>query len=370
MHIGKPIDAAKLEAFEGELPHASVPLVAIDEAREQVLSEIVVKPPSLVLGEDELSLAAAIHNLLFLAHPDTDGWSQSSRSRAKVIASAQAFAARPRTMNRRRILARHGLLHNFFQISRHNVKLIWWTGSASFHGQEPPRRLTRWPDLRRVSREETQTGFRELFQGADVAAVVVALVRRSPLSQLLVEGNKGPHLHWEDGVFLLRDAELARAVAYASLRGSDPIAITSAPARFAASFEQMLERTPNATDVRTVAAFLVHLSGLLALREVGLREKSPLIASVLSASQRARGLASFFALPDALKLADPRLAAPPGLLALPALGERWQVHREQVREFLGEGVVEGLAERLRRHLVGMLESHPPPDGNSAAQIPT
>ena len=356
MHVGKPIDARRLEAFETQLPHASVPLVGIDEAREAVLSGIVVRPPAMVFDLDELSLAAAVHNLLYLSHPDADGFGISQAARAKVVATAQRFSARPRTGNRRVIMARHALLHNLFDIERKDLKLSWWTGSATYLGQSAPSRLTRWQGIRRVRQSESQVGFAELFNGADTAAVLVSLLRRSPLSQLLYAGADGPHLHWEDVVFLLRDAELVRSVAYNAVSGRHPKARLVIPTRLAAGFEQMLERSPNEADVRSVAAFLVYLNCLLALDEVGLRENSPLLATALSTSQRPRGLATLVALPAALRLVDPRLAAPPGLEGDPRLAARWQVHRAQVEESLGTALIEGLAERLRRHLTGVIES--------------
>ena len=367
MHVGRPIDVRRLEELERELPEASLPLVAIDEAREAVLSNLVVRPPALVFDLDELYLAASVHNLLYLAHPDAEAFSLSQSVRAKVVATAQHFAARSRTGNRRKVMARHALLHNLFDIGRTDLKITWWTGSATYLGQPIPRRLLRWPDLRRVQETETHVGFRDLFQGADIAAVLVALVRRSPLSQLLYSGDDGPHLHWEDAVFLLRDAELARSIAYNSIRARDSPARLAIPARFAAGFEQMLERTPSESDVRTVAAFLVHLNCLLALDEIVLREKSPLLAAALGGGQRPRGLATFLALPAALGLVDARLATPPGLVNDARLAARWKIHREQVLESLGESLVQGLAERLRRHLTSVLESPAPQeDGTTSA----
>ena len=115
-------------------------------------------------------------------------------------------------------------------------------------------------------------------------------------------------------MFLLRDAELARAVAYRLVPDAPPRDQVAGPARLAAAFEQMLERAPDEADVRAVAAFLVHLSALFCLGEITLREpdaKSPLISTVLAAEaagQRPRGLATLFALPGALALVDPRLA--------------------------------------------------------------
>ncbi len=359
MHVGKPIDLRHLKDLENELPEATVPLVAIDEAREVVLSQIVVRPPPLVFDMDELSLAAAVHNLLYLSHPDADGFGQSQRARAKVVASAQRFAARSRTGNRRVVMARHALLHNLFDIRRNDLKISWWTGSASYLGQDAPARLMRWRGVRRVKEIESKVGFSELFKGADIAAVLVALLRRSPLSQLLYAGDDGPHLHWEDVAFLLRDGELARATAYNALRGEVPLERLVIPTRLAAGFEQMLERSPQEADVRSVAAFLVYLNCLLALDEISLRENSPLLASALGAGQRRRGLATLLALPSALALVDPRLGSPPGLLEDLKLAARWQVHRAQVEEGLGTALIEGLAERLRRHLTSVLESSAP-----------
>ncbi len=370
MHVGKPIDAATLEDYEQQLPHASVPLVAIDEARERVLASLIVKPPACVLDVDELSLAAAVHNLLFLAHPDADGWNMSESKRAKIVACAQSFAARPRSMHRTRVLARHGLLHNLFRIGRTDIRVSWWTGSATYLGQQVPSRLTRWSDVRRVHQEESYVGFRELFQGADVVSVVAALARRSPLTLLCSSRHGGPHLHWEDSVFLLRDAEIARGLAYSSITGSSVDEQLVTPARFAASFEQMLERAPEVSDVRTVLAFLVYLNCLLALNERGTKGNSPLLAAALTASQRARGLATFFAAPGAAELVDARLAHPPGLLGDAKLAARFKFHRQQARTLLGESVIAGLADRLRRHLAphAMLESgEPQEDGSSSTE---
>jgi hypothetical protein len=70
------------------------------------------------------------------------------------------------------------------------------------------------------------------------------------------------------------------------------------------------------------------------------------------AGQRPRGLSTFFALPNALALVDPRLAVAPGLLDDPQLARRWQVHRTQAAEAVGDAVIETLAQRLSRHLGG------------------
>jgi hypothetical protein len=201
----------------------------------------------------------------------------------------------------------------------------------------------------------TVVGFDELLAVPDTAPIVATLLRRTPLTQLLDSHPGAPPLHWEDAVFVLRDHELARAVAYRLVPDAGPREQIAGPARLAAAFEQMLERSPDEADVRAVAAFLVHLSALFCLGETHLREvnaKSPLISTVLAAEaagQRPRGLTTLFALPGALALVDPRLATPPGIEAMPALAARWRVHRTQTTELLSDAVIDALAQRLRRH---------------------
>jgi hypothetical protein len=356
VHVGAPIPLADVERWEHELHDASVELVAVDEARHAVLSTLVCHPPAFVLEGDDLCLAAGLYNALFLVHPRAERWSVSDKQRRRIIDTAFALVSQPLTRNRTRVMARHALLGNLFHLTRNDVTVSWWTGRARFQGQRPPTRLVAWKGLRRVREEVTVVDFDDLLAVPDTAPVIASLLRRTPLTQLLDAHPGAPPLHWEDAVFLLRDAELARAVAYRVVPDAGPREQVIGPARLAAAFEQMLERSPDEVDVRAVAAFLVHLCALFCLGELSLREagaKSPLISTVLSAEaagQRPRGLATLFALPGALALVDKRLAVPPGIESMPALAKRWAVHRAQVAELLSDAVIEALAQRLRRHL--------------------
>lgn len=358
LHIGSPIPAIDVARWEQELHDASVEQVAVDDARTAVLATLVVRPPALILEGDELALAAGLHNALFLVHPRAELWSVSDRQRRKIIDTALSLVSQPLTRNRTRVMARHALLHNVFHLKRSDVTVSWWTGRARFQGQTPSKRLTAWKGVRRVREDETVVGFDELLAVPDTAPVVATLLRRTPLTQLLDTHPGAPPLHWEDAVFLLRDAELARAVSYRLVPDGAPRDVVAGPARLAAAFEQMLERAPDEADVRAVAAFLVHLSALFCLGELHMREinaKSPLISQVLSsdaAAQRPRGLTTLFALPGALATVDPRLATPPGIDKVPALAARWKVHRAQTAELLSDAVIDAVAQRLRRHLRG------------------
>jgi hypothetical protein len=358
LHVGAPIPVTDVERWDAELPHASVEVEAVDDARAAVLSTLVVRPPPMLLDLDDLQLAVGLHNALFLVHPRAELWSVSDRQRRRIIDNSLTLVSQPLTHSRTRVMARHALLHNLFHLTRHDTTVSWWTGKARFQGQRPSKRLTAWKSVRRVREDVAVVRFDDLLAVPDTAPVVATLLRRTPLTQLLDSHPGAPPLHWEDAVFLLRDAELARAVAYRLVPDASPREQIEGPARLAAAFEQMLERAPDEADIRAVAAFLVHISALFCMGELHIRElgaKSPLLSQVLAAEaagQRPRGLTTLFALPGALATVDPRLATPPGIESVPTLAARWKVHRAQAAELLSEPVIDALAQRLRRHLRG------------------
>ncbi|HEX7836341.1 MAG TPA: hypothetical protein VF469_02700, partial [Kofleriaceae bacterium] len=252
LHIGAPIPATDSEHWEFDLGDASIELTAVDDARAAVLSTVVCRPPAFVLEADDLSLAVGLHNALFLVHPRAELWSVSDRVRRKIIDTALAQVSRPLTRDRTRVMARHALLHNLFHLTRNDVTVSWWTGRARFQGQKPPARLTTWRGVRRVREDVTVADFEELLAVPDTAPVIATLLRRTPLTQLLDSHPGAPPLHWEDAVFLLRDAELARAISYRLVPDAAPRDQVAGAARLAAAFEQMLERTPDEGDVRAV----------------------------------------------------------------------------------------------------------------------
>ncbi|MBK9031106.1 MAG: hypothetical protein IPL61_07185 [Myxococcales bacterium] len=347
VHVGRPLTDDELDRLRGELDGATVPLVAVDDARTDALATLCARPPALVFGDDELALAVGLHNALVLAHPDADGAFITERMRRRIAGAALGQVSQPITRDRTRVLARHGLLHNLARLGRTDVQVTWWTGKASFFGQRPPARLIAWRGVRRVREDQSRAGFDELLGGPEVAPVAAALSRRSPLTQLVAPAPNGPPLHWEDAVFLLRDAELARAIAYATMTA--PGGSVAACARLAAAFEQLVERTPPGEDVRAVAAFLVHLAGLHAVGAAD-DKASPLVTALGQGQSRPRGLVTYAALPAALAVVASALAQPPGLADEPDWHRRWDLERAAVGDLLGDAVIAGVADRLLRHL--------------------
>ena len=311
-----------------------------------------------MLEGDELALAAGLHNALFLVHPRAELWSVSDRQRRRIIDTALALVSQPLTRNRTRVMARHALLHNLFHLTRSDVTVSWWTGRARFQGQKPPARLTAWSGVRRVREDVTVVDFDELLAVPDTAPVIATLLRRTPLTQLLDSHPGAPPLHWEDAVFLLRDAELARAVAYRLVPDAPPRDQVVGPARLAAAFEQMLERAPDEADVRAVAAFLVHLERAVLLRRARPARAGREEPADLDGARRRGGGPAPARPRDPVRAARRararRSAARDAARAstrIPALAARWKVHRAQTAELLSDAVIDALAARLRRHLV-------------------
>jgi len=230
IQIERPVDIKDIENFELHLPEASVECETVDRARTRVISTLVLSPPPLVFDTEDLRLAAAVHNLLFLCHPRTESWTVSNRALARVLENARYFADQPMVRDRRRILGRHGLLHNLFDLHRSDIEVKWWSGSARFVGQVPPWRLLRWGKLRRVKKKEIKADLQVLLENTDSKQMFYKILRRTPLSNLLcrdtergqrIDGSEGWSiswpLNWEECVFVLRDSELARAICYESV---------------------------------------------------------------------------------------------------------------------------------------------------------
>jgi hypothetical protein len=400
VRVGDPVAPDALARWEVELGEAGPLLVAIDDARAAAAALLVVRPPAMAFGPAELRLAVALHAALVLAHPGTTGFfSRKGRRELGAFAVGLAQGTPPPT-GPTELLERHTLLARLFELVRVDTHLRWWTGKAEFRGAEPPARLVRWRKLRRVRQETSELGLSEVLAGEETRPVVAALLAASPLTDLLTldaPARRWPPFRWgPQHLEVLRDAELARAVAYRWLvdlgrAPADGPRLRAAAAASAAweqtlatplellprvrplpggalSPEALLRMTPllslpprpapplASADVRAITAFLVYLNALCALAEAPGSEAdgpSALVAASLAARRgpelgqpEATGLRLFFCVPDVAARCDPDLAEPPGLAGDPRVARRWAAHRAQVRAALGEERLAQLARRL------------------------
>lgn len=385
VHVGDPIGRDVLDVWEVAIGEHAETTVAIDEARARIAAGLVVRPPPLAFGPADLRLAVALYDALVLSHPQTEGWParRGRRGLATFVGDLLADAGSPD--GRIDVVSRHTLLHGLPDLVRVDTRLRWWTGKAEFKGAPPPRRLMVWPTVRRVKEEKAEVPLTDVVDG-EAAPLVGELLARSPLTDLLAAGLPArgftPY-RWGGQLEVLRDAELARLVAYRWLAGPrdvEPAAQLRAPAAASAAWEQALatplELVPRRTaegaakvavllprvrsslpaaDLRAATAFLVHVGALVALGESlqpDLDAPSPVVAAALGAKRAgeaadpALGLRLFFAVPDAAIRVDAALGRPPGIDDDRRLARRWAAHRAQVRAALGEERLAQLARRL------------------------
>jgi hypothetical protein len=392
VRVGEPVRPEQLARWEVELGEAAPALVAIDEARTAAARALVVRPPAMAFEAEELRLAVALHAALVLAHPGSDRLGTGRGRRALAAFAAELSRAGPPD-GIHAAIARHTLLGRMFELTRVDTQVRWWTGKAEFRGASPPARLLRWRKLRRVRAESAEVGLSEVLAADETRQVVAGLLTASPLTDVLsldAPARRWPAFRWGAQIELLRDAELARTIAYrwvAELGGSAPPRLRACAAA-AGAWEQCLATPlellprPRAAaggdsgvrlapllalparagpqlppaDVRAATAFLVHLNALCAIAEAqggDADAPSPLVAASLAARRgpelgqpEATGLRLFFCVPDVAARCEPALGTPPGITADGRVARRWAAHRGQVKAALGEDRLAQLARRL------------------------
>ena len=143
---------------------------------------------------DAATMLYAAHELFATTHPQTSSF--YARAHLFARAAATEVEALPRTLDPGRLLTRHLIARRMFRTTRTDVHLKWWTGNASFYGEEPSWRLTQWPSLRRVHQQRlTQPMWRLALAGDDPElrtarqALLVSVLDASPLTRLLFAGD-------------------------------------------------------------------------------------------------------------------------------------------------------------------------------------
>jgi hypothetical protein len=167
---------------------------------------------------DEWALAAMLHDLVLATHP---GFNTVFRRRGPqrildVIEKTIERVPPPRTVGD--ALSRHTWLSRMFELARTDVEVKWWTGSQTFLGEDPPKRLTAWPEFRRVQQTRTPRPLMDLpTSGAAVdlsrfSSVVEALLSRTPLTDIATVDRAAPLFTWQNETLGLYATNAGRTV--------------------------------------------------------------------------------------------------------------------------------------------------------------
>lgn len=294
----------------------------IGEARHAIVSELLISPPEPELDEDALRLAAAMQNLLFLLHPGTAALGVTRRR----LRAVSAYTAELATLHlpeadeegARILAARHSILHHLFDLGRDDVRVSFWAGKREFRGAEPPPRLLKWADVRRVREERWRiTVAGEAMADPLYKPIVAALLASSPLTDLFEPARLEPRFDLLHLARWLRQPSLARAVADRWLSAGLPQVAGAYTAALMALYNEKDTRARLAARTATSFAAHVQLLHLLGRRApMGEREHLLDLQGLVQAQPGLRDFYGLFAAAQRVGLGrptdvarDPRLAA-------------------------------------------------------------
>jgi hypothetical protein len=287
----------------------------IAEARHSIASELVLTPPEPALDEEALRLAAAMQDLLFLLHPGTNAPSVTRRRLRAVSAYATQLATLPLpdldiddSRTAARVLAeRHSMLHHLFDLGRDDVRVSFWVGKREFHGAEPPARLLKWPELRRVREERWRvTVVGEAMADPLMRPIVTALLASSPLTDLFEPSRLEPRIDLLTLARWLKLPEMARAVADRWLGAGLPQVAGAYTAALMALYNDKEARARVAARTATQFACHVQLLALVGRRPATQRDHLIELQGQVQAQPGLRDFYGLFAAAQRVGLGRPR----------------------------------------------------------------
>jgi hypothetical protein len=167
---------------------------------------------------NEWALAAALHDLVQSTHPGFDALFRRSGPARILTVIEKTLERVPPPRNVGDALSRHTWLSRMFDLARTDVEVKWWTGSQTFLGEDPPARLTAWPEVRRVQQTRTPRPLMDLpTSGASVdqnrfTSVVELLLTKTPLTDLATIHRAGPLFTWRHETLSLCATNAGRTI--------------------------------------------------------------------------------------------------------------------------------------------------------------
>ncbi|RMG10658.1 MAG: hypothetical protein D6729_19220 [Deltaproteobacteria bacterium] len=224
LQVGAPVGEKALAELRALLLSPGGRPQALELLRAAGAAELAPLPGPLPFEEEDLRIVVALYNLFALTHPDL--------SRVDVQPLAPGSAARWTLAlvdglglpeSRARAQARHGLVRRIFDCVRRDVEVRYWAGRLSYAGQPPPPRVLRWRRLRRVRVASVDRAIVEVAREDPASEILEALLRASPLTDLVSAGRETPPFHFGTSVRWLGDADLVRGIVRHWAAHSDPI---------------------------------------------------------------------------------------------------------------------------------------------------
>jgi hypothetical protein len=196
----------------------------IDRARLRHARAVVAVDALPPLGAAEWAMAAALHDLLQVSNHELSSFASRSRH-GDLLESCITIAehvADARTLEE--VVSRHATFARMLEIRRRDTRVSWWSGSASFRGQEPSPRLLAWPKMRGVQIQRSEVSLATMCSGVPVEDEafgdgVNALLHCTPLTDLATAQRADPPFVWSSGTLSLVATRGGANLALRALRG-------------------------------------------------------------------------------------------------------------------------------------------------------
>lgn len=182
----------------------------VDDALRTKVDVARVRQARLVVPVDTLpdptvgdwALVAAFNDLLQATNHHLSGAFTRSRHEALVSSVNQICDVVPPPRGILEAVARHAIFAKALEIVRTDTRVSWWTGSASFRGEPPAKRLLTWREFRRVHVEPHSVRLSDMTEGVSAlspehwSAALALWLTRSPLTDIANLPREAPAFAW------------------------------------------------------------------------------------------------------------------------------------------------------------------------------
>jgi hypothetical protein len=171
----------------------------------------------------EWALAAMLHDLVQATHPGFDAVFRRNGPLRILAVIEKTLERVPPARTAGEALSRHTWLSRMFELARTDVEVKWWTGSETFLGEDPPARLTAWPEIRRVHQTRTPRALMDLPTSggavgmARFTPVVEKLLACTPLTDMATLDRAAPLFVWRHETLTLCATSAGRTIALRAL---------------------------------------------------------------------------------------------------------------------------------------------------------
>ncbi|TKD04341.1 hypothetical protein [Polyangium fumosum] len=220
LRLARPFGQAGTKLGEGRRIVDADLRARIDVARvrrARLLAPVDTLPD---LDEHEWALAAALNDVLQVTNHELGGLFTKGRYMRLLRSVFELCGHVPPPRDVGAALARHATFARVMELNRADTSVRWWTGSASFRGVPPPKRLLMWQGLRRVHVETQRVPLHEMCDGLPSAvaegyqAVLGVWLSRSPLTDLGSITRAAPVFAWSPASIALVAVPAGRMLAF------------------------------------------------------------------------------------------------------------------------------------------------------------